>query len=173
MRSSRARRWVRISGAQILAAVAQDVEGDEGSSLRGRLAGDVALAPEVHAALQLLEAARLAPGVEGDDFAVEEDRRLQPQRELAESLDHLGKLRRLVVAVPRPQPDPRLAGRRLQGDQRPDPVELGFVDQGRVLQVLVRGGVGRAGRHRPDEGRVVSPDSRDLRERARRILSRP
>ena len=149
--------------AQVLAAVAQDVEGDERGPLRRRLAGDVAFALEVHAALQLLEAARLAAGVERDDLAVEEDRGLQPQRELAQALDHFRELRRLVVAVPRPQPDARLAGRRLQRDQRPDPVELGLVDQGRVLEVLVGRRVGRAGGHRPDQGRVVTPDGGHFR----------
>ena len=159
--------------AQVLAAVAQDVEGDERGPLRGRLAGDVALAPEVHAALQLLEAARLAAGVERDDLAVEEDRGLQPECELAQALDHFRELRRLVVAVPRPQPDARLAGGRLQQDERPDPVEFGLVDQGRVLQVLVGRGVGRAGGHRPDEGRVLPPDGRDLGNGHRDYLSRP
>src|SRR5205085_4700338 len=42
---------------QVLVAVAQDVEGDEGGALCRRLAGDVPFALQVHAPLQLLASA--------------------------------------------------------------------------------------------------------------------
>ena len=96
--------------AQVLAAVAQDVEGDERGPLRGRVAGDVALALQVHAALQLLED---AGSPRASRATISPSRRTGADSRSANSrsaLDHLGELRGLVVAVARQQPDARLAG---------------------------------------------------------------
>src|SRR5262249_31829568 len=57
--------------ADVLLAVAQDVERDEGHGLGAFAATDVALGREMHTPLQPLEAGGLAVLVQGDDLAVE------------------------------------------------------------------------------------------------------
>ena len=82
---------------------------------------------EMDAALQVLKTDRLSFGVERDDFAVEDERLLQPLRPCAKRGGNFRKLRGFFVAEPRPEPDGS-APRRDFGDG-PDAVVLRFVDE--------------------------------------------
>ena len=61
-------------------------------------------------ALQLLKTGRLAPGVERDDLAVEDDRLLQPARPLLQRAHDFGELAGFFVPQPRPEPHVRGTG---------------------------------------------------------------
>jgi hypothetical protein len=81
------------------------------------------------AALQVLEADRIAITVERDDLAVEQHRPVEGAGRAAQRVGDLGKLLRLLVAQPRPQlHDWR---RRRHDRQGADAVVLRLVGKGR------------------------------------------
>ena len=146
--------------AQVGAAVAQHVERDERDvgCRRARLTraaeaggwtgwtllrgGDI---QQVDATLQLLKSGRLALRVEGDDLAVEHERFRALARPLSERGGDLGKLARLLVAEPRPQPDDAAW---LDLRDRADAVVFRFVDEVRVVERRV----GERRQHRLQHG---------------------
>src|SRR5260221_11229833 len=85
---------------------------------------------EMHPPLQLLEARGLAPGVERDDLAVEDEAVLARRAPVLERARDLRELPRLVVAEARPQTG--AAVRDLH--DRADAVVLRLVDELRILQ---------------------------------------
>ena len=139
--------------ADVLGAGAQQIEGEKRRRLPAIQHVDVALALDVDASLQPLEACRPALGIERDDFAVDEQRRPKRARQRLERPDHGGELRGLFVAEPRPEADvgPRLAGRDV--DQRADAVVLRFEEQGLAGQRRLR----QRRQHRADLRGIVSP----------------
>ena len=129
---------------EIVLAVAQDVEGDEHGRLRRFGVPDVQRALQVHAPLEQLKPGRLSALVERDDLAVEDERSLElPSRGFDRPRDR-GKLRRLLVAVARPDVHGRSLRRRRDVDERTDAVVFRLVDQALLLQ----GGLGQRGQHR-------------------------
>ena len=97
--------------AQIVVAVAQEIESDERRWLVLVDALEVRSTRQVDTALQPLETGRAPAIVERDDLAVENDGSIEPARDLFEGCDDRGKLRGLVVPVARPHADARAAGR--------------------------------------------------------------
>ena len=86
-------------GAEVVVALAQQVEGDEGHGPPLGDARDVARRHQVDALLQLAEAQRRARGVQRDNLPVQEHGRAPGGwRQRLERRDNLGELRRLVVA---------------------------------------------------------------------------
>src|SRR5947209_15232180 len=84
------------------AALAQDVERDERDFGAGAAERDGRLF-EINPALQLLKSCRFAVAVEGDDFAVQHERRLAPAGPVFERRRNLRKLMGLLVAESRPE----------------------------------------------------------------------
>src|SRR6185295_10282851 len=119
-------------------AVAEEVERDErdapagvgrfriGTRAPGSRRRVASPSSEVDAALQVLEAGRVAVGVERDDLAVEDERLRAPARPRPQRRGNFGKLARLLVAEPRPQADVAF---RSDLDDRADAVVLRFVDE--------------------------------------------
>ena len=86
--------------AEIGVAVAQQIERNVSHGRRRRSGGSRRSAGEMDASLQLLESRRLAARIERHDFAVDDDRRLERARPLAEGGDDFRELCRLFVAQP-------------------------------------------------------------------------
>src|SRR5204863_2906628 len=114
--------------AKIGGARAKDVEGDE-----CRARADVARSGlQMNAALEILETCGLPFGVERDDFAVEDDRLLQPLRPDAKRVRDFWKLIGLLVAQARPQMDAAASGRDFS--DRANPVVFRLIDEVRIVQ---------------------------------------
>ena len=127
--SSRARRAVSGWAHRVVVAVTQQIEGDERRRVRGIDALEIRGAGQVDAPLKALKARRSAAIVEGDDFAVEHHGVAKPSADLFERRDDRRKLRRLVVAVARPDPDAHVARGGRHIDERADAVVLRLVDE--------------------------------------------
>ncbi len=139
--------------AQVVGAVAKQVEHHERRRLLPRRAFDVGGGGQVNAALDVLEAQRRRRPVGRDDLSIEQDRRLEPARDLQQDPGDLRKLRRLVVAVARVERHPRVPPR-LDVGQCPQPVVLGLVDQ----PPLNDGRRGHRRQHRPHGRRLLMPE---------------
>ena len=85
---------------------------------------------QVNASLEVLKACRLATIVQRDDFAIEHDGLAARASPVRQRVGNFRKLRRLVVAEPRPQPDRVAAGADL--DNGPDAVVFRLVDEGGI-----------------------------------------
>src|SRR5216117_3783275 len=97
----------------------------------------------MYPALEVLKSDRLAARPESDDLPVDDDRLRPAAGPLCERRRYLWKLRRLVVAEPRPQAH----GFALSADlgDGADAVVLGFVDERRIIEWCV----GQRREHRP------------------------
>ena len=90
-------------------AIDEQIESDERGRRRRRVAADVRRVLQVHPVLKRLEPRR-GVAVERHDLAVEDEGALASLRQRADTCRHLGELMRLVLAVPRDEPN-AVAGR--------------------------------------------------------------
>ena len=117
--------------AQILCAFAQQIERDERHRLFAVDARDVVGVAQVNPALQPLKSHRPPVAIEGDDLAIDDERFARGGAERRERFDDGWKLRRLVVAEPRPDAHRGglARGRGFDLDERTNAVVLGFEDK--------------------------------------------
>ncbi len=116
--------------AQIVATVAQEIEGHERHRLGGGQPRHVLGRGQVNALLQVLEPQRITLRIERHDLAVEEHLGLAPPPPIFEGRRHLRELRGLVVAEARRDGHLDAARARCDRDQRADAVVLPARKQG-------------------------------------------
>ena len=150
--------------AQVLPAVPNQVEHDEGGGGGRRRAGSAA---PVHAGLKTLKRQRDARRVDGDDLAVQHDRAGEPRHERRQPVRDLGELLGLVVSQAGPDVDVRLVPRSGAGrdlDQGADAVVLPLEDEvAAPQQPFVRRLAGRDREHRTQSRRFRAPGRPRLR----------
>ena len=137
--SSRARR--SVSGRRVRSSLpsrrmskAMNTAGCASSAL------EIARPDQVHAPLQALEAGRPAVFVERDDLAVEHERPVDAVARRFERRDDRGKLDGLLVAVARPDVDPRRLRPASTSTSARMPSVLRLVDQGAAASAARRPG---------------------------------
>ena len=101
-RSRRARRSMSGRPRRSSVAFAQQIERDERHRLFAVDARDVVGVAQVNPTLQPLKSHRPPVAIEGDDLAIDDERFARGGAERRERFDDGWKLRRLVVAEPRP-----------------------------------------------------------------------
>ena len=117
--------------AEVVVAFAQQIERDERYRLFAVDARDVVGVAQVNPTLQPLKSHRPPVAIEGDDLAIDDERFARGGAERRERFDNGRKLRRLVVAEPRPDAH---RGGLARGcgfdlDERTNAVVFGFEDK--------------------------------------------
>jgi hypothetical protein len=134
--------------AEVLRSITDHVERDERDAVT--IGGGGQRIAAMDPRLEILEARRPPRGVERHDLSIQDDRRPEPPRQVAEGPHHLGKLGGLVVPEPGPDPDAG-AGTRLHGDQGADAVVLLLEDQVfAAKQSIADGSTRERGEHRAE-----------------------
>ena len=146
--------------AQIVVALAQEIERDEGDGLLAIDALDVLRVAQVNPALKPLESHGTALRVERDDLAVDDERRrVAPNDASAETMD--GNCE--VLSLPR-RDQTRTVARGRAGfdfDQRANAVVLRFEDERRSGERRI----GERGEHRSRAAGFFAPDHKGERRR--------
>ena len=138
--------------AEVLAAIAQEIEQDEGCRLLVDGTLDVRGAGQVDASLNMLKPEGPAFAIDGDDFSVQDHGARTGAKHPAERHDDLGELRSLVEPIPGVEPDILPA---FHLDDGPDSVVFGLVHQpGRPQRRLCQ-----RCEHRAEDRRLRHPRS--------------